>query len=78
MLPMTVWTDTTIDGRKCASTTVRNKRLYVCERFGQVEAWIDDVRIGSYVDLYDAKVAVLKIRGPSENLQTHGVRRLPL
>jgi hypothetical protein len=66
MLPTTVsWTDTTIDGRKCASANIRNKRLYVCERFGKVEAWIDGVRVGNFADLYEAKAAVLKIRRPS-------------
>ena len=66
MLPMTLsWTDTTIDGRKCASTTIRNKRLYVCERFGKVEAWIDGVKVGSYSDLDAAKAAVVEIRSPA-------------
>jgi hypothetical protein len=49
------WTETTIDGRKCASTTIGHKRLYVAERFGKVEAWINGVRIGNYADLNEAK-----------------------
>ena len=65
MLPTTVsWTDAIIDGRKCASTTIRNKRLYVCERFGKVEAWINGVRIGNYADLREAKTAAVKVSDP--------------
>ena len=65
MLPTTPsWTDATIDGRKCASTTIRNKRLYVCERFGKAEAWIDGVKIGNYSDIRYAKAATLKIQSP--------------
>jgi hypothetical protein len=47
MFPITVtWTDAIIDGRKCASANIRDRRLYVCERFGKAEALIDGVNIG--------------------------------
>ena len=60
---MTVaWTNTTIDGRKCASANIGQKRLYVTERFGKVEAWIDGVRVGNYADLDEAKTAAVRIR----------------
>jgi hypothetical protein len=59
-----VWTDTEINGRRCASTTMNNKRFYVVERFGKVEGWIDGVRVGSYADLFEAKAAVLRIWRP--------------
>ena len=35
------WNDTEIGGHKCASVTIDEKRLYVAERFGKIEAWID-------------------------------------
>jgi hypothetical protein len=34
--------------------------LYVAERFGKADAWIDGVRVGVYADLHEAKEAVLK------------------
>jgi hypothetical protein len=67
MLPfcMTItWNEAEIGGRKCASIHFEHKRLYVVERFGKVDAWIDGVRVGSYADLREAKEAVLKIRRP--------------
>jgi hypothetical protein len=70
MLPLAVsWTDMIIDGRKCASTNIGHKRLYVAERFGKVEAWIDGVRIGNYIDLDDAKTAAVKIRPTNPKLR---------
>jgi hypothetical protein len=63
MFSMTItWNETEIGVRKCASANFDNKRLYVAERFGKVEAWIDGVKLGNYADLYEAKAAVLKIR----------------
>ena len=59
-----LWNDTEIDGRKCASVYTDGKQLYITERFGKVEAWIDGVRIGNYADLYEAKAAVLKFGAP--------------
>ena len=47
-----------------ASIHFEQKRLYVVERFGKVDAWIDGVRVGSYADLREAKEAILKIRRP--------------
>jgi len=58
------WNEAEIGGRKCASIHFEQKRLYVVERFGKVEAWIDGVRVGSYADLPEAKEAILKIRRP--------------
>jgi hypothetical protein len=52
-----IWIEAEIGGRE-------QKRLYVVERFGKVEAWIDGVRVGSYADLPEAKEAILKIRRP--------------
>jgi hypothetical protein len=60
-----VWHDAKIGGRRCASATINNKRLYVVERFDKVEAWIDGVRVGSYADLFEAKEAVLRIWRPA-------------
>ena len=59
-----IWNEAEIGGRKCASIHFEQKRLYVVERFGKVEAWIDGVRVGSYADLPEAKEAILKIRRP--------------
>jgi len=67
MLPfcMTIiWSEAEIGGRKCASIHFEQKRLYVVERFGKVDAWIDGVMVGVYADLREAKEAVLKIRRP--------------
>jgi hypothetical protein len=60
-----IWNDTEIGGHKCASVTIDDKRLYVAERFGRIEAWIDTVKIGNYADFAEAKAAVLKIRRPT-------------
>jgi hypothetical protein len=59
-----IWKHAEIGGRKCASVTVDDKRLYVAERFGKIEAWIDTVKLGNYADFAEAKAAVLKIRRP--------------
>jgi hypothetical protein len=59
-----IWNEAEIGGRKCASIHLEQKRLYVVERFGKVDAWIDGVRVGVYADLHEAKEAVLKIRRP--------------
>ena len=55
-----IWNEAEIGGRKCASIHFEQKRLYVVERFGKVDAWIDGVRVGVYADLREAKEAVLK------------------
>jgi uncharacterized protein YycO len=76
MLPyrMTIiWNEAEIGGRKCASIHFEQKRLYVVERFGKVEAWIDGVRVGSYADLREAKEAILKIRRPKFSLACTGL-----
>lgn len=57
-----IWNDTEIGGHKCASVTMDEKRLYVAEQFGKIEAWIDAVKIGNFAE---AKAAVLKIRRPA-------------
>jgi hypothetical protein len=59
-----IWNEAEIGGRKCASVHLEQKRLYVVERFGKVDAWIDGVRVGVYADLHEAKEAVLKIPRP--------------
>jgi len=65
LFPMTIiWKHAEIGGHKCASVTIDDKRLYVAERFGKIEAWIDTVKIGNYADFAEAKAAVVKIRGP--------------
>ena len=63
--PMTIiWKDTEIGGHKCASATIDDKRLYVAERFGRIEGWIDTVKIGNYANFAEAKAAVLKFGAP--------------
>ena len=52
-----IWNEAEIGGRKCASIHFEQKRLYVVERFGKVDAWIDGVRVGSSADLRQAKEA---------------------
>ena len=65
LFPMTIiWKHAEIGGHKCASVTIDDKRFYVAERFGKIEAWIDTVKIGNYADFAEAKAAVVKIRGP--------------
>jgi hypothetical protein len=67
MLPfcMTIiWNEAEIGGRKCASIHFEQRRLYVVERFGKVDAWIDGVRVGVYADFHEAKEAVLENPAP--------------
>jgi hypothetical protein len=68
-----IWNEAEIGGRKCASIHFEQKRLYVVERFGKVDAWIDGVRVGSYADLREAKEAVLKIRCPKSSSARTGL-----
>lgn len=43
-----VWRHSEVAGRLTSSCDADDKRLYACERFGAVEAWVDDVKIGNY------------------------------
>jgi hypothetical protein len=55
-----IWVESTIDGRPVSVADYFGRRLYVCERFHRIQAWIDGVKIGDFCDIDAAKIAAVK------------------
>lgn len=53
------WRHCKINGNLTSSCDAGKRRLYVCERFGAVEAWVDQVKIGNFATMGQAKTACL-------------------
>jgi hypothetical protein len=52
---MLAWTDIDIRGKKASFCDAGGKRLYVSERFGQIEAWIGSELVDHFECIADAK-----------------------
>ncbi|WP_024517044.1 hypothetical protein [Bradyrhizobium sp. Tv2a-2] len=61
------WNDIKIDGNPASFLNYENARLYVCERSGRVEAWVDGDKVGNFETIDEAKArACLKVGIPVE------------
>lgn len=58
-----VWGHRKINGKLTSSCDAGKHRLYVCERFGGMEAWVDSVKIGNFASMNAAKAAAERAVG---------------
>ena len=61
-----IWKEAEIRGRRCMTGNLDDVRLYLTERWGRVEAWVDDKLIGKFSCFDDAKLAATGFTVPHE------------